>query len=259
MEELIGQKFGRLTVTSVTTHHNYMKRVTVVCDCGTEKVVFVRNLKTGATQSCGCLYLETRSPFATFHGLRKHPLYNIWSGLKNRCFNPNLYSYKDYGGRGISVCEEWRNNFQSFYDWATKNGWEKGLEINRINNNGNYEPSNCNFVTSKINSRNRRNNVLIEYRGEAKVLAEWADIYQIELRTLWSRIFILKWDLEKAFNITINEFGNSSKLSKEQVIDIYLSTDSINTLSQKYKVAGSTISSIRTGRNWKWLTSTLKT
>jgi hypothetical protein len=258
MEEIIGQKFGRLTVIGITTHHNYMKRVTVICDCGAEKIVFVRNLKTGATRSCGCLQLEKRNPFATFHGLRKHPLYNVWSGLKDRCKNPNLYSYKDYGGRGITACEEWKNSFQSFYDWAIKNGWEKNLEINRINNDGNYEPSNCNFVTPKENSRNRRNNVIIEYNGQSKVLAEWADIYQIELRTLWARIFQYNWDLQKAFNTPINEFRNRNILTKEQVLEIYLSSDSTIELSQKYSVSQPTISAIKTGRNWKHLTSTLK-
>ena len=258
MEDIIGQKFGRLTVINTTTHHNYMKRVIVKCECGVEKIVFIRNLKTGATKSCGCLFLETKNPFATFHGLRKHPLYNVWSGLKDRCNNSNLYSYKDYGGRGISVCKEWKDNFLLFYNWSINNGWKKGLEINRIDNDGDYEPSNCNFVTPKQNSRNRRNNVLIEYKGETKVLAEWADIYNVELRTLWARIFVHKWSLDKAFNTAINEFGTNSKLSKEQVIDIYLSTDSLRQISERHSISISTVSSIRNGRNWGWLTSTLE-
>lgn len=255
MEEIVGQKFGKLTVTGITTHHNYMKRVTVVCECGTEKIVFVRNLKTGATKSCGCINKERGRGT---HGKRKHPLYIVWCRLKDRCSNPNAHSYKDYGGRGISVCEEWKISFQSFYDWAIQNCWEKGLEINRINNDGNYQPSNCNFVSPKENCRNRRNNVFVEYKGESKVLAEWADIYQIELRTLWARIFKYEWDLERAFNTPINESGNRSNLTKEQVVEIYLSRDSVKELSWKYNVTQSTISAIKTGRNWKSLTIGLK-
>lgn len=98
MEEIVGQKFGRLTVTGITTHHNYMKRVTVVCECGTEKIVFVRSLKTGATKSCGCINKERGRGT---HGKRKHPLYIVWCGLKDRCSNPNVHSYKDYGGGGV--------------------------------------------------------------------------------------------------------------------------------------------------------------
>lgn len=191
------------------------------------------------------------------HGLRKHPLYNIWSHIKQRCSDKNCPSYKNYGGRGISVCNEWTNNFILFYNWAIDNSWEKGLEINRIDNNGNYEPANCNFVTSKENSRNRRNNVIIEYKGESKVLCEWADIYQVELRTLWARIFKYKWDLDKAFNTKINNSGNRSNLNEEQVIEIYLSECSLKELSKKYNIAQSTISAIKTGRNWKSLTDKL--
>jgi len=90
------------------------------------------------------------------HGLSEHPLYRIWGAIKDRCFNKNVKDYKDYGGRGISVCDGWVNNFQSFYDWAISNGYRRGLEIDRENNDGNYEPSNCRFVIHATNMRNRR-------------------------------------------------------------------------------------------------------
>ena len=90
------------------------------------------------------------------HGLCEHPLYNVWKNMKKRCYNKNVYNYKSYGGRGIIVCDEWRNNFKAFYDWALNNDYEKGLEIDRVDNDGNYEPSNCRFVTRSENQKNKR-------------------------------------------------------------------------------------------------------
>ena len=90
------------------------------------------------------------------HGLYYHLLHGVWHGMKQRCYYKKNKYYEDYGGRGICVCDEWRNNFKKFYDWATKSGWKKGLYIDRINNNGNYEPENCRFVTPSESNKNRR-------------------------------------------------------------------------------------------------------
>lgn len=92
------------------------------------------------------------------HRLRNHQLYTVWFNMKQRCFNPNRHQFKDWGGRGITVYDLWINDFKLFYDWAISNGWEKGLEIDRVDNNGNYTPDNCRFVPKKINNRNQRSN-----------------------------------------------------------------------------------------------------
>lgn len=95
----------------------------------------------------------------TIHGGKGTKLYNVWNSMKQRCFNPKIPQYKDYGGRGIEICPEWVNDYAKFRDWALNNGYKEGLQINRIDNDGNYEPNNCNFKTAKENSRNRRSNV----------------------------------------------------------------------------------------------------
>lgn len=110
----------------------------------------------GLTVSCGCYNKEALSINKKTHGLRKHPIYNVWTGMKQRCFNGETEAYKNYGGRGITVCDEWVNSFQTFYDWAITNGWEKGLEIDREDNDGNYEPNNCHFIMPQENVWNRR-------------------------------------------------------------------------------------------------------
>lgn len=125
-----------------------------LCDCGNKVVAVAQDIKKGHTKSCGCLILES----ITKHGLHGHPLYSVWRNIINRCNynNKNNKNYKHYGGRGIKICDEWLNDFQVFYDWCVNNGWKSGLEIDRRNNNGNYEPSNCRFVTRKQNCRNTR-------------------------------------------------------------------------------------------------------
>lgn len=110
----------------------------------------------------------------TQHGLRFHPLYHVWVDIRQRCTNTNHKRYYGWGGRGIKVCEEWRT-FKPFYDWAISNNWEKGLQIDRIDNDGNYEPSNCRFVTTEVNSRNKRNNKYVSIDGESKIIIDWAN------------------------------------------------------------------------------------
>lgn len=149
----VGKKFGRLTIVGKaekSLHFNCK------CDCGNERVVFMGNLSRGHTQSCGCLQKERARTAKSTHGMsKKHPLYRVWDQMKDRCNNPNHKFYQNYGGRGIKVCDEWMD-FQKFFDWSIRNGYQRGLEIDRRNNDGIYEPSNCRWVTRKINSNNRR-------------------------------------------------------------------------------------------------------
>lgn len=147
--DLIGQKFGILIVVKrVENSQNGHARWLCQCDCGNFKEIQSDSLRTGNTKSCGCRERQK-------HGLYQHPLYTRWKGIKNRCYNRAHNCYKNYGGRGISICKEWLNDFKSFYNWAIENGYEKELQIDRINNNGNYEPHNCRFVTNLENQKNK--------------------------------------------------------------------------------------------------------
>lgn len=133
----------------------------------------------------------------TTHGLSKHPLYSVWAGIKRRCFNKRDKHYHDYGGRGITMCDQWMNDFKSFYDWAIDK-YQKGLFIDREDVNGNYEPSNCRFVTVKFSNRNTRVNTYIEFRGETKCMAEWAEVLGLNYKKLSQRINRDKWPIERA-------------------------------------------------------------
>ncbi len=136
-------------------------------------------------------------------GLCRSSLYTVWNLMKQRCINPKHKSYKDYGGRGITYCKEW-DTFPPFKEWAFKNGYSKGLTLDRIDNNENYSPANCRWVTQKENCNNRRSSVRFEYHGETHTLPEWAAILGIKRHTLWSRIHKLKMPIEKAFSTPVN-------------------------------------------------------
>lgn len=131
-------------------------------------------------------------------GISKHPAYPVWMNMRNRCFNPDNLGYKNYGGRGITVCDLWENSSMAFINWCEDNGYKKGLEIDRINNNGNYEPSNCRFVTRKVNSRNRRDSTYIKYAGYELVLFHWAKIIGISQPVLRERVVIANWSINRS-------------------------------------------------------------
>ncbi|MCB5278935.1 MAG: AP2 domain-containing protein [Candidatus Cloacimonetes bacterium] len=126
------------------------------CQCGNEFKTQTYDVQKGKTSSCGCYHKQRTAESHIIHGLSNHRLYLIWCSIKSRCGNPKNKRFKDYGGRGITICNEWRDDFETFYTWAIANGYKKGLTIDRINNDGNYEPSNCRWTTSIVQSRNTR-------------------------------------------------------------------------------------------------------
>lgn len=187
--ELAGQKFGKWTVLHRIVGATWLCK----CECGNEGEATTSGLKLGKTKSCGCAGKD----WCRTHGMEGTKTYNVWAGMIQRCHNPNAREYKLYGARGIQVCDAWRNSFVEFFnDMGEK---PEGLSLDRINNDGNYEPSNCRWATSSQQKRNRRTTVMIEFNGEVKSLPDWAEALDIKRKVLERRIRD-GWSIEKAFS-----------------------------------------------------------
>lgn len=195
IEIIPNQKFGRLTIIreiepKIGNDGKKVRYVECLCECG--KICHVRfhALKRGRVKSCGCLSSETTIKYFTKHGLaNKHPLYAVWKGIKGRCTNPKSHAYKDYGGRGINICDEWICNFETFFNWCLSNGWEQGLTIDRIDNNKGYYPDNCRFVNIITQARNKRNNREITYKGKTwHSVAQFCSDMKLTYRRFYQRI-----------------------------------------------------------------------
>lgn len=196
--DLTGQRFGRLVVLErAENNHDGSAMWRCRCDCGNIAIVRSYLLKNGRTQSCGCIKNEVH----TTHGARHTRLYNTWRGMRERCENPSHKSYSNYGGQGISVCAEWQD-FAAFQKWALASGYKDGLSIDRIDSNGNYEPSNCRWADAKQQGRNRGNNRLITYKGQTKTATEWAEQFHINRDTLTMRLKA-GWSVEKALETPV--------------------------------------------------------
>lgn len=189
-----GRKFGRLTVVAVGKPPNtYRYTAICMCECGSEPItVRVDGLTSGGVVSCGCYHREV----SRTHGLSKHPLYQVWRHMRMRCENPDDAAYPNYGGRGITVCKRWQKVENFVADMEA--GYAPGLEIDRIDNDGDYKPSNCRWATPSENSDNRRSGHRITFNGKTQSIRRWAKETGISYGTLWERIAIWGWSPEKA-------------------------------------------------------------
>lgn len=188
--EVIGKKFGRLTVQAIIGK----RRCVCICDCGNVVERDLYSVKDGLTRSCGCLRTESNltGNNRRVHGLRHHPLYAIWCGIKDRCYCKTDKAYDRYGGRGVVMCDDWKNDFMAFFNWAVANGWERGLCLDKDKLSPNrsgmmYSPEYCCFISRQENMIYRSDNNIIEYEGVKKSIAEWSKDLGINRTTISER------------------------------------------------------------------------
>ena len=211
-------KYNEWTIIREIEKKNGMRRVLAKCSCGKEKEVYLKHLKSGASKSCGHNKINNMSKVGKnnkTHGLYGSRLYDTYHNMIRRCYNSKDHAYIRYGERGIRVCDEWKNDIRCFYDWAINNGYNNKLTIDRIDNNGNYEPSNCRWVTYKQQANNTRNKLgkrFLTLNNETHSVKEWCEILNINYSTLSCRINKLGWSDEKA--LTYKKGGNNYGTNK---------------------------------------------
>ena len=187
--DLLGKRFGRLTVIERMPNNKRHQAVwKCLCDCGKEVIVASGHLRSGHSQSCGCLAHERAADYHRTHDMKGTKLFRVYHTMKGRCCNPTDHKYPSYGGRGIKICSEWLSNPKSFFEWALANGYKEGLSIDRINNEGDYCPENCRWVDSYTQANNKRNNHIYEYYGNKLTIAEWAKLLDLSYSAIKSRI-----------------------------------------------------------------------
>lgn len=186
--DLTGQKFGRLKVLKRCGSTNNKKALWLCeCECGSRLKIPTGSLKSGNTKSCGCYQIKRATESNIKHNGKGTRIYAIWAGIKSRCLNDNDTAYHHYGGRGITICDEWKNDFMAFRKWALENGYTDDLSIDRIDVNGDYEPSNCRWADGFTQANNMTRNVNITYKGETHTATEWSRITGIPYKTILYR------------------------------------------------------------------------
>lgn len=217
--ELTGMVFGKWSVLHrVENNYKNCTRWLCVCECGKEKIVYGFHLTSGKSKSCGCANFKNLNYSNLRHGMTGTKIHQAWTHMRARCNNADDKNYKNYGGRGITVCVEW-DSFESFYDWSMANGFRNDLSIDRIDNNGIYEPNNCRWTTNKVQQNNTRFNRLISINGTTKTFTQWTELIGINKATLEYRIKN-KWSDEQLLskpNYKVSH-GNDGKFIKKEAI-----------------------------------------
>ena len=195
--DLTGKRFGKLVVKEYAGTHKRESMWKCQCDCGEICYTVSSKLKKGKKKSCGCSRNELAAESNTKHGLAGTRIYGIYRNMIYRCEFPNAACYENYGGRGIRVCDQWRNDFIKFYEWSMNNGYEDHLTIDRIDNDKDYEPSNCRWATRMQQQNNRRDNHFLTYNGETHTITEWGRIVGLSDSLIRGRIKC-GWSVERA-------------------------------------------------------------
>lgn len=194
LEVPVGTRYGDLVVLGEAASRRSVggsvkRYLSCRCDCGTELEVRLNNLRSGRTRSCGC-YVPLASCFVSgsaYHGMQGSPEYGVWKGMKKRCYKLKARGYRNYGGRGIKVCERWLHSFKAFHDDMGDRP-SKAHSIDRIDGDGDYEPGNCRWATCAEQNRNRRDNRNMTFQGKTMCLKDWADLYRMRKVTLYERL-----------------------------------------------------------------------
>lgn len=207
LNDLTGRRFGKLTaIERFGTDSNGSAVWKCLCDCGNSKSVSSRELTRGDTKSCGCARHNPRK-----HGMSNSRLYRIWSGMKNRCLNQSANAYERYGGRGVTICEEWASDFETFRDWALSNGYEDGLTIERKSNEKGYFPSNCIWITKSEQAQNRESCIYVTIGEETRNLQQWCTNLGMNYKLVHNRIRKLGWEPVRALTTPVDETKRNKK------------------------------------------------
>lgn len=206
--DITGERYGKLVAVNPTDKRTKSGGVIWVfkCDCGNTKISPANSVKSGLIKSCGCL--------CHTHGMTGTRLFNIWVDMRQRCYNKNYPQFYLWGGKGVKVCDEWLQDFMTFYNWAIENGYANNLSIERKDSNGNYEPSNCKWATPKEQARNISTNRMVTIDGETKGLSEWLDTSPITISTFYKRKNKGMTDKEALFTPSMS----NNKFKKKKVI-----------------------------------------
>ena len=200
--DLTGVRFGRLVVSGFAFKNTQGSHWSCFCDCGAESVVRGSHLKSGATKSCGCLHAEIAAKVSTKHGMWHSPENNAWYSMKDRCYNEKHKHFKDYGGRGIAICDRWRYSFENFFkDMGPRPSAKHSID--RIDNDGNYESGNCKWATQTEQTNNTRRNLFLVFDGHRLTSAQWAARLGIKPSTLRNRVNYRGWSVEKALTTEV--------------------------------------------------------
>jgi len=214
--DIIGKRFWNLTVISfshvVKTHSHFL----CLCDCGIQKTIARNHLIDGNIKSCGCMRIERLSKARTIHG---HAIpgkisreFISWSSMRRRCYSETDPGYRNYGARGITVCEQWRNDFSQFYkDMGPR---PKGHSLDRIDNNKGYSPENCRWATGKVQGNNTRTNRPLTYNGKTQTVTQWANQLGMDPPTLFRRLGKYQWSVEKSIETPVKYRTPKHQLTK---------------------------------------------
>lgn len=191
-----GNKYNRLTaIKRVDNTEGKGTKWLFKCECGNDHIARGGDVRSGKTQSCGCLLRESSikrvslmNSASRTHGMSYTPIYRIWYGMKGRCYTKSNTCYHNYGEKGITVCDEWINDPQAFINWAMENGYKKGLSIDRKDGTKGYSPDNCRWATNAEQMRNISSNVFIEFNGQVKIVADWSKDLGIHYDTIRNRL-----------------------------------------------------------------------
>ena len=201
--DIANQKFGRLTALSRVKGSKWKCK----CECGNIVYVRTNSLIQNYTLSCGCYHKDKLKEINARHNLSNARIYHIWQNIKRRCYNQNYKYYSYYGKKGITMCDEWKSSFESFYEWSMSAGYSDKLTIDRINSNGNYEPNNCRLVTRKEQQNNISSNLNFTIDGKTKTLAQWCEIYNVPHERTRYRVKN-GWDILSALTTPPNQSRN---------------------------------------------------